>query len=243
MTKPIKPFKVNFKKVYSMFMRKELNFLGVYIDKHTLWIPIEYEKDKPRIRIYNNDTDFGEIIQNILLWRIPTLLFMGEIVSFIRKENGELNKYKQIDHSICTKCGGKCCKNSGCYYSIRDFKEISLESLVRQLMKGYTSIVGIEGEFSGYENSLVLKVRNIGQAIIDIETPVQSPCILLTESGCMLKDEQRPYGGKALIPQKDHSCIIGYTLREAVEEWLPYQGLLFQLSNLFFNKDIPFKRV
>ena len=240
MVKFIEPFDVTFNKVYDMYTRKEISFLGVNIDRYTLWLPIKYEKDKPQIRFYINDMDFGKVMTYILIWEIPVLQFMSEIVAFIRKEMGELNKYNQIDHSICTKCGGRCCKNSGCYYSTRDFKEISFEYLTMHLLKGYTSIVGIEKELSGYDNSLVLKVRNVNQSIVDIDTPVSSQCILLGESGCQLGDSERPYGGRALIPQAKHSCITGYTFREIVAEWRPYQGLLFQLAKYFMNKEIPF---
>ncbi len=241
MVKFIEPFDVTFNKVYDMYTRKEISFLGVYISRYTLWLPIKYEKNYPQIRFYKKDEDLKKVLYYINNWGMPVLQFMAEIVAFIRKEMGELNKYKQIDHSICAKCGGRCCKNSGCYYSTRDFKEISFESLAIHLLKGYTSIVGIESELSGYDNSLVLKTRNVGQSIVDIGTPVSSQCILLGKSGCSLDDTKRPYGGRALIPQEGHSCIAGYTFREAVAEWMPYQGLLFQLVQCFMGNDIPFK--
>lgn len=249
MAKFIEPFEVTFNKVYDMYTRKELSFLGVNIGRYTLWLPVEFEKDKPRIQFYNNvdeiqfnnvDEDFSQLMTYISIWGTPVLQFLSEIVSFIRKEQGELNKYNAIDHSICKKCGGICCKNSGCYYSTRDFKEISFENLTMHLLKGYTAIVEIEKELSGYDNSLVLKVRNVNQSIVDIDTPTSSQCILLGESGCQLGDSERPYGGRALIPQAKHSCITGYTFREIVAEWRPYQGLLFQLAKCFMNKEIPF---
>lgn len=68
MVKFIEPFDVTFNKVYDMYTRKEISFLGVNIDRYTLWLPIKYEKDKPQIRFYNNDMDFGKVMTYILIW-------------------------------------------------------------------------------------------------------------------------------------------------------------------------------
>lgn len=238
----IEPFPISFKKLFDAFERKEIGFIGFDMDDATIWLPVEYDEGEQIEKVDFFDL-FPEVMLVLFSWGDQALNFMSEVVAYIRKKRGDLKELRNIDHSVCKKCGGKCCRNTGCYFSTRDFDEISYESLYSLLSKGYTSISPTSGALTGLENSLLLKVRNVNDPIVIFDELEPSRCILLGENGCSLKDGERPYGGSSLIPMAEASCIIGYTLREAVEEWAPYQNLLMKLAKEFIEKDIPFKGI
>ena len=45
------------------------------------------------------------------------------------------------NREICGKCGGKCCKKSGCDYSTKDFNDLSVNAIYKKLEEGNISIV------------------------------------------------------------------------------------------------------
>ena len=88
-----------------------------------------------------------------------------------------------------------------------------------------------------------MKARRVGEPTVKTKLIKDTPCILLTDKGCMLSEDERPKGGKELIPLETGSCIPAYTYREAVEEWMKYQKILEDLARFFINKNIPFNGV
>ena len=127
---------------------------------------------------------------------------------------------------LCAKCGGLCCKQTGCYYSAQDLKVVDSRSIKSMLDKGYTSIV-TDILFSFPEHTiLTLKARNINAQKIDLISCSRG-CSALKEDGCIYSLEKRPSGGKYLIPGENRRC--GYDkvkLLDIIETWLPYQELL-----------------
>ena len=53
--------------------------------------------------------------------------------------NNQLNKYEDLE--ICKKCGGYCCKKSGCDYFVSDLESMKLEYLENLLDSGRVSII------------------------------------------------------------------------------------------------------
>lgn len=47
-----------------------------------------------------------------------------------------------VDKEMCKKCGGVCCKQNGCIYLPRDFKNMNINYLIQELEKGNISISG-----------------------------------------------------------------------------------------------------
>lgn len=151
---------------------------------------------------------------------------------------------ESFDRVQCTVCGGRCCKNSGCYFSPKDFKNISFDRLKAIILKGYISLVTVPSIQSGLEKDvIVLKVRNKYSAVCDVKTDeTNGGCILLEKTGCSFDDEDRPYGGRALVPERveGKSCIRGYSFRQCAEDWLPYQDILKRLYNEFLFEDVKY---
>lgn len=153
---------------------------------------------------------------------------------------------KNVDSSICSKCGGACCKVCGCHFSPDDFKEISFENLKKEIDKGYISIDYVDREIIYQDAGVyILRIRNQKAPIVDIEYTRRTPCILLTKKGCKLDYEHRPTGGKLLIPSKISSythemcCESNYSIRDCCYEWKPHQKILIQLVEYYKGKKIP----
>ena len=143
------------------------------------------------------------------------------------------------DPETCAKCNGKCCKQCGCHYSPTDFTNISFSSLKKEIEQGYISIDAVGyGRREPKDKTLILRVRNKNSKIVDLEFK-SSPCILLTETGCKLRYEDRPLGGKALIPSKSFQCYSMYSIKECCIQWKPYQSILGRLAKYFLDKDYP----
>lgn len=150
-----------------------------------------------------------------------------------------------FDHEVCTKCGGRCCSSCGCAFSPNDFRKISFNSLKQIMDRGFISIVPISHIQTGLEKDvLTLKVRNLGSDVIEFEAHIARPCILWDrKTGCFFDDDDRPYGGKALIPTPNIGCIMGYSFRQRAIDWLPYQEILVKLGEFYYEKNIPFKGI
>lgn len=165
-----------------------------------------------------------------------------------KKGIGE-DKLKYVNPKLCTECGGACCKRCGCEFSPDDFSEISFETLKNEIEKGYISIDFAYGEEILRSSGVYfLRARNAGRPIVDTEDVRGSGCILLTDSGCKLDYEQRPSGGRLLIPAEEKKNFLGentricksdYKIEECCDEWIPFQEIIGELINYFKDKDFP----
>lgn len=139
---------------------------------------------------------------------------------------------KNENFKRCRKCGGKCCKKSGCDYWIEDFDDLSYSGLLKVLSEGNISIVAA-ADFMRVDGRLVfspflyLRARNIDRDVVDLIS-MKTRCSMLTDIGCSYSYEERPSGGKNLRPKKwiFGTCRPVYSPRDKVLEWEPYQGVL-----------------
>lgn len=170
-------------------------------------------------------------------WKVFQWL-INAVISYIRTSD---DKKVYFNHSVCKICEGACCKKSGCNFAPDDFKEITVPFLKEIINRGFISITKYPDIITGLgEDILVLKTRNVNAGIIDDDLLNDSPCILLSSSGCEFADDDRPYGGKALKPNPTGPCIGGYSLRKAAEDWKPYQHILSELREYYKDKEIKY---
>lgn len=127
---------------------------------------------------------------------------------------------------LCRKCGGACCKQTGCYYSSEDLKVVNSRSVIDLLDKGYTSI--ISDVFIMRDNPILLslRARNKNAGKIDLVS-CYSWCTALTDTGCMYSFDERPSGGRYLVPNENGNCAYRDTkLINIADSWEPYQSML-----------------
>lgn len=143
---------------------------------------------------------------------------------------------KLEDKSICAKCGGKCCKKSGCGYVVSDFKSLKFNDLKEKLDEGNISIKTVSiakgfnniNQATGIENVLVLKARSFDKDVVDLFS-ASSRCKMLTDKGCKYNLEERPSLGGLLIPEKNFNCYPNFNQSEVVADWKKHQDVLRKL--------------
>lgn len=142
---------------------------------------------------------------------------------------------------ICKKCGGRCCKRSGCNYLPTDFEQLSFDYLKKQLDKGEISIVAF---FYGYKTNtgilikpiLHLRVRNVNRPIVDLLSK-KTRCSMLSENGCKYSLDNRPTGGVLLIASED-GCYNLLSEEVCLKEWEKYQEVLKALVTYYTSNSL-----
>lgn len=135
---------------------------------------------------------------------------------------------------ICKKCGGMCCKKSGCDYLASDFNDLSFNGLLKTLSSGNISIVSAI-IFEKLPNNkiyanpfLYLRARNTNREVVDLLS-MKTTCSLLTDIGCKYSYDERPSMGKYLVPVENNKC---YSLKKSeimIESWSSYQKVLSKI--------------
>ena len=150
---------------------------------------------------------------------------------------------KLEDYDICRECGGKCCIKCGCDYSALDFDDLSYNKLCEILSEGKISIVSMVN-FRKIPNGktiadlfLYLRARNTDRDVVDLIS-MKTKCSLLTENGCSYSYDERPTGGKNLVPVSGGRCYPNEDPYELMESWRPYQNSLRKVVKRYTGKSV-----
>lgn len=145
-----------------------------------------------------------------------------------------------FNKNICANCpkGEKCCcKTYGCRFSPDDFQlsEKMSNKEVKHILKINIDKKYISIDFANMDdtdldnNYFYLRMRHLGAPIIDVDSK-GGVCCKLGKNGCYFSDEERPKGGKFLIPDEKGNCISKYPFKKVID-WEPYQDVLIELLN------------
>lgn len=143
---------------------------------------------------------------------------------------------------LCQKCGGMCCKKSGCDYFVSDFDTINKNVIINLLDTGNVSIVAalsfktLKSGERIVDPFLYPRARNIDRGVIDLFS-LKKTCSMLRSDGCSYPLSDRPGGGVNLIPD-ENKC---YPLKDQVGEilkWQEYQGLLRKMVKRYTGKSV-----
>lgn len=186
---------------------------------------MDYSKET-LCRIYGitnmTDEDFSKILKEVI----------KDPESYQRKVLKLCLGKEQIDKHACNVCKGKCCQTAPCHLSPIDIPNITFWGLIKEIGKGYLSIVQTHHHNSG-KTVYILRIRGLGRPISDIASMFEIECSLLGKNGCLLSYEQRPLGAKMLIPSLETRCINVYDLNLCQKDWMPYQKLLKLLYKFY----------
>lgn len=139
---------------------------------------------------------------------------------------------------MCRACGGQCCKENGCIFLPQDFSSLDFEFLKTELDKGNISISG--QPLKGFYNNawtflLYLRARNRNADIVDLITS-GGPCKMLSDTGCLWEETQRPSLGLLVKPTKiGGPCEKKYDSNIALD-WINYNDVLSKLVTYYTNK-------
>jgi len=139
------------------------------------------------------------------------------------------------DPDLCSKCGGKCCQTHPCHFSPSDFIDLTYDGLKAEIEKGFISIDWWEGDANPESDDLTetffLRVKTLRGCTVD--PTWGGRCYLWTrESGCPFNYEQRPKGGRMLIPDLNN-CKQLYSKQDCALEWRPYNNILYKLYEYY----------
>ena len=151
------------------------------------------------------------------------------------------------NYELCSKCGGRCCKNFGCYISpdevIKRKGEISFDIILELLKSGYVAMDWWEGDILEDDESIpncelycqvfYLRMRHKSEGAICGSWGGE--CVCLTDTGCMFTWNNRPLGGRSLIPTADKACEdTSYTKEQCVLEWREYYDILSEVYDKYW---------
>lgn len=143
----------------------------------------------------------------------------------------------------CAECKGRCCRENGCCLSPDDLfralkknhQELKFERMLSKELKEYLlallkdenglyaidRAVSLEGPF------YYLRMRHKCYTFVGVDA--MGECVALTETGCILPEEERPKGGRFLKSSPDRKCIQMYTAEEMYRDWKPYGKILSEI--------------
>ncbi len=161
------------------------------------------------------------------------------------------------NYELCKQCGGRCCKRNACdcspedfdndvnkirlaiqsgNYTI-DFTRFAADSFVITLDQVYLDTRRVMT--NPYE-AFFIRPKNIGRPIVDLihKTEDEGPCIFWNkDTGCPLKYEKRPKGGRTLVPFLGNNCIAQYDKIQLIADWRPFTGFLIELAKEYFDEN------
>lgn len=132
---------------------------------------------------------------------------------------------------ICSKCGGMCCKKSGCDYSAMQFDDLSYEGICKILSEGNISIVAVITSKKNLFGKIVpqgffyLRARNTDRDVVDLVS-LKTRCAMLKDDGCSYDYYHRPLGERNLVPGENMSCHSLLAPLDIVRSFEPHQKTL-----------------
>lgn len=157
-----------------------------------------------------------------------------------------MKEIKNNEHSICAECNGACCRGMGCELHPKDVfgeEHPTIERLVEFLSCGFYQIdywdgdirehFDIEFDYDDYKGTCYyLRAKHTNSNSL-LNGSWGGTCVLFEDGkGCKLSWEQRPYGGKALIPNETKKCHSIYGKAKAALDWLEYRDLVIEALDL-----------
>ena len=146
--------------------------------------------------------------------------------AYITSKMRDFPQNPYLNHRICEKCGGKCCKNGGCGLMTCDVPEMSVDGIRRMLDTGKYSITffcaGVEDEILPIP---IINAREVDAGRVN-NSIIRRPCALQGEKGCEFSDEQRPTMGLLYIPNANGHCKVLVDAMEAFIDWYPYKAIM-----------------
>lgn len=142
-----------------------------------------------------------------------------------------MEKINFENKELCAECGGKCCKSMPGICQPEDFGQPLTEKIAEALATKKYAIDWWNGDprINEDEDEEMDRTYYIRPAIKGIQKIFHGSwggeCIFLTDTGCSLEHNKRPYTCRMLEPQKDKNCQYhGMGKRDETIRWIPFQN-------------------
>jgi len=140
--------------------------------------------------------------------------------------------------SICVACKRHCCKEYSGGYHPEDLEPLSVDSLVARFIISKCAIDWWEGDprEDQYELGVAYYIRPAHKGVRKLCDPSWGgECCHLTQEGCALVFDKRPWQCRELVPELGHKCSKGVDKREVALAWIPYQKMIIEAKTLILN--------
>ena len=146
---------------------------------------------------------------------------------YIKFMKRRFSQSSHVNCSVCRKCGGTCCKRSGCGLMTCDVPVMSVSGIRRMLDTGKYSITFFCADFG---DGIIIPIPIMNAREIDSQrvnnSIIRKPCALHKENGCMLSDTERPTMGLLYIPKSDGHCKMLVDQMETLQDWYPHAHMM-----------------
>lgn len=158
----------------------------------------------------------------------------------------------KTEAEICKECGGSCCKATGCSLSPEDmlrrifkqreqnhkeeYLEIKENELTKEQLENWLIHSDCAIDSFGYEKGRLYYLRMRHKCFTFIGVDAMGECMALRDDGCCYTYEERPKGGRSLKASEDRRCRQEYTREMMVKDWMPYQELLREIWNTWYDR-------
>ena len=159
--------------------------------------------------------------------------------------------------SLCSECGGECCKSTPGAYAPEDFfngqGKLDIWKLY-EMMRDGEAVLGVydgdpryAGDFEDYDDEVSVvyypkpPYKKGNDRLVDARLPWNlDGCARLKEDGCELEFEDRPFGRRSLVPIQDEDgefkCrqpFDGMSDKQFLAiKWLAYAGALMTVAKM-----------
>lgn len=127
--------------------------------------------------------------------------------------------------SICSECGGKCCKEFPGIFHPEDFQDVEKEYDPKIMCLDFW-----EGEYedTGVRQPYFVRMRSVKDGDRVANGLWSGECVNLGKRGCKLPRKRRAAQCNQLVASADGNCTVPekYTKKNLVRAWLPYQEQL-----------------
>lgn len=130
--------------------------------------------------------------------------------------------------SLCSACGGKCCKQYAGIVSPHDLDGDDVSGQVLEMIKGGKYCLDLWDADSRLEETFFLRPRHKNSMDSEIDASWGGECVFLTPMGCQLIFEKRPKQCRALEPNpKDPGdCNQHHDKLSAAKEWAEFREVM-----------------
>lgn len=137
--------------------------------------------------------------------------------------------------SVCAKCNGRCCRGNACETHPADVfgeNEPTIERLIEFLSSGNYQVDWWEGDVNRGDRYVSYFIRpahtnSIGELF---DPSWGGTCVFFEDGkGCKLSFDERPFGGKALIPSEDGRCRSSFSKCESATAWYDFNRMFDQI--------------
>lgn len=149
------------------------------------------------------------------------------------------------NHSLCKKCGGKCCINSPCILHESDMPDKNPSKIIETIQDNNFSINALlePGYYKNFDYFkfpyyFVSSATHISPRVDLLDMPGE--CANLTKKGCAFDSKHRPMGGRLLVPSEDMHCRYKdkNVIRDIIFSWMDYQENLNEAVEILTESSV-----